>query len=142
MLLRQQPRIVEKSAVVARSGFTLMEILIVVAIIVVLAGVGTYYLMPMLAESKESVAFTQAKTISEACQMFETKHGQRPTSADQLTTTINGKAPILEGDAIVDPWGKKFTVDPSGQRNGGLKPDVYTTSPEGRVIGNWSKYQQ
>jgi general secretion pathway protein G len=142
MLIRQTPRIAEKSRVLARSGFTLMEILIVVAIIVVLAGVGTFYLMPMLSESKEQVAYTQAKTISEACQMFEVKHKQRPGSARDLVQAVNGKAPILELDAILDPWGKEFVVDPSGPKNGGLRPDVYTTSPEGKVIGNWSRTQQ
>jgi general secretion pathway protein G len=142
MLIRQAPRIAERSAAAARAGFTLMEILIVVAIIVVLAGVGTFYLMPMLSESKEQVAYTQTKTIENACVLFEKKVGRRPNSAQELVQSIDGRAPILETDAIIDPWGKVFTVDPSGGHNSTWKCDVYTTSPEGRVIGNWSKTQQ
>ena len=42
--------------VATRAAFTLMEVLIVVAIIVVLAGVGTFYVLPLLSESKEKVA--------------------------------------------------------------------------------------
>jgi general secretion pathway protein G len=143
MLLRQAPRIVQKSAVVARSGFTLMEILIVVAIIVVLAGVGTFYLIPMLGGAKDDVAKAQAKTISEACQAFFANNSRLPQSLQELTTRQpNGKGALLEPDAIMDPWDKLFQYDPSGQMNDGNKPDVWTVSPEGKRIGNWSKLRQ
>jgi len=39
-----------------RSAFTLMEILIVVAIIVALAGVGAFYVIPQLGKSNEKLA--------------------------------------------------------------------------------------
>ena len=42
-----------------RHGFTLMEILVVVAIILILAGLGGYYFMGQLKESRKSAAKIQ-----------------------------------------------------------------------------------
>ena len=51
---------------VARGGFTLMEILVVVAIIVVLAGVGVAYLLPQVDKAKEGVAVQNVDPSSKA----------------------------------------------------------------------------
>jgi general secretion pathway protein G len=121
-----------------RRAFTLMEILIVVAIIVVLAGIGGYYLMPQLDRAKESAAKAKAMTIDKAVQTYKTNNDTYPT-IDALIQPDpkNNNAPYLEDDAILDPWGQKYTLDPAGPRNKGAKPDVYTTSPTGKVIGNF-----
>jgi general secretion pathway protein G len=143
MLLRQTPRAVQKSRAVARAGFTLMEILIVVAIIVVLAGVGTFYLVPMLGGAKDDVAKAQTKTISDACQAFFARNKRMPQNLQELVQRQpDGRAALLEVDAIIDPWDQPFQYDPSGPMNDGNKPDVWTVSPEGKRIGNWSKTRQ
>jgi hypothetical protein len=41
--------------------------------------------------------------------------------------------------ALIDPWGKSFQYDPSGPKNQGLAPDIWTEAPDGSVIANWSK---
>ncbi len=46
-----------------RGGFTLMELLVVVAILVVLAGAAVPMYMKYLDESKRRLAWTNAKTI-------------------------------------------------------------------------------
>ncbi len=121
-----------------RRAFTLMEILIVVAIIVVLAGIGGYYLMPQLDRAKESAAKAKAMTIDKAVQTYYIKHDGWPTIDALIQADPNNdNKPYLEDDAILDPWGHKYTIDPSGPRNKGTKPDVYTTSPSGKVIGNF-----
>ena len=43
-----------------RRAFTLMEMLIVVAIIVILAGVGTFYILPQFNKAKEDTARIRA----------------------------------------------------------------------------------
>jgi hypothetical protein len=88
--------------------------------------------------SKEDVAIVQAKTISDACQQFEITTGRRPNNLRELTQPQpDGRAAILELDALIDPWGKEFQYDEDGNRNGGFKPDVWTVSPRGKTIGNW-----
>ena len=55
-------------------GFTLMEMLVVVAIIVALAGMGGYYIMGYMAESKNSIAKAQCKTLSNAINTYMIWH--------------------------------------------------------------------
>jgi general secretion pathway protein G len=125
----------------ARHAFTLMEMLVVVAIIVVLAGIGGFYLMPQLDKSKEQSAKAQAKVIEQAAQAFYMQNDRFPSSVDELTqpNPNNDNKPYLSPDAILDPWQKKYTIDPNGPNNSGAKPDIYTTSPTGKQIGNWGK---
>ena len=124
-----------------RLAFTLLEILIVVAIIVILAGVGIVYLVPQLTKSEEGVAKTKAQAIASACQIYYTNHKEYPTTVDQLTTADpdNDNKPYITDDGALDPWGKPYTIDPSGPNHKGAAPDVYTTSPSGKTIGNWGK---
>ena len=67
-----------------RRAFTLMEILVVVAIIVVLAGLGTVSLMNQLETAKEKSAAINAKTIKNAATMFKTDTGNWPSSLGEL----------------------------------------------------------
>jgi general secretion pathway protein G len=123
---------------VTRRGFTLMEILVVVAIIVVLAGVGIVYLLPKVDEAREGVAKGQIKAISNACEMYKLSNGDWPVTIEALTEMQpNGAPPLLKADAIVDPWGNPYGYDPSGQNNGGMLPDISVQCPSGKILGNW-----
>jgi len=127
-----------------RAAFTLMEMLIVVAIIVILAGTGGYYLMGALSGAREDLALTQAKgTLTQACQAYSLKHnGQYPDSLETLLTPDARGGPWLEDrDALKDPWGNPWIYDRAGSNNNGRKPDISTKTPEGKVIGNWSANQ-
>ena len=102
-----------------RLAFTLMEMLVVVAIIVVLAGIGGAYLMGQLIDSKVSAAKLQARVISQAIEMYAIDHNATlPTSLDVLLQRDpNGKGPYLKSsDALKDPYGNPFypQYDPSG----------------------------
>jgi general secretion pathway protein G len=136
MLLRNSTR--TASRVLARRAFTLMEILIVVAIIVVLAGIGGMYLFPRLDEAKEKIAKTQVKqTLTQACETFKLNNGDFPPNLEALTQAQpNGGVPILEADKIMDPWGQPYGYDASGSHNNGLKPDIWSNHG-GKQIGNW-----
>jgi len=137
MIIRPQspPRVVRRTA------FTLLEVLIVVAIIVVLAGVSSIYVFRYLEDAKEGAAKSGIKTIETACISYELKIGSLPGSLNDLLQPPDGGKPYLQGGAesITDPWGKQFQYDASGGRNGGQKPDVWTTNKEGVMIGNWPK---
>ena len=120
-------------------GFTLMEILIVVAIIVILAGLGGYYLLPQLDKAKEGTAKARTMTLDSAVGTYYTNHSSYPASVQVLTQPDpeNNNKPYVTDDAILDPWGQQYQMDVGGQRNKGAKPDIYTTSPSGKVIGNF-----
>ena len=68
-----------------RSAFSLIEILIVVAIIAVLAGVGFSYYSDYLQDSKEAVIRHNLKTVREAISMYFKQHMAYPTTLEVLT---------------------------------------------------------
>jgi len=122
-----------------RHAFTLMEMLVVVAIIVMLAGLGGYYYMKELDKAKRGAARTQVKTtLTQACASYEIDHGQRPASLmDLLVADETGHGPYLTtADAVRDPWGQPYQYNPDGPNNAGRQPDIWSQS-SGVMIGNW-----
>src|SRR5207302_9763382 len=113
MLIRPQhpPRVDHRAA------FTLLEVLIVAAIIVVLAGASTLYYMRFLEDSKISRAKADVKTIEKAAEAYEINNGQRPDSLQQLISPPDGRQPYIEQDQIKDPRGKDYQYDASGGRS-------------------------
>jgi general secretion pathway protein G len=119
-----------------RAAFTLLEVLIVVAIIVVLAGSSVLYYMRYLEDSRVNRAKVDVKTIEKAAEAYEIQNGSRPESLQQLVSPPQGK-PYIEQQYIMDPWGKQYSYDAGGQHNNGAHPDVWTTTPDGQMVGNW-----
>jgi general secretion pathway protein G len=130
-----------------RAAFTLMELLIVVAIIVVLAGLGGTFLFGQLASAKMQAAQAKAYEIGKAIEMYKLDHDQFPAGLEALLQKdADGKGPYLKSlDAIKDPWDRKFEYDPSGSNNKrvgdvGGTPDVFCTVPDsGQTVGNWKE---
>jgi general secretion pathway protein G len=129
---------------IRRPAFTLMEMLIVVAIIVAIAGIGGYYLMGALEGAKKDAAMLQAKgTLTSACQAYSLKRGGYPDSLQQLLQQDAKGGPYLDDPAaLLDPWGQTYQYDKSGPRNNSRKPDIWTKGPDGIDIGNWPVTQQ
>jgi len=137
--------IVRTSRVAARStfraGFTLMELLVVVALLVVLAGTGGVIYMNYLEGAKEDVAKSQVQVLTEAAQMYQIKTGSYPPDLNTLTQpTADGKAASLEVSALIDPWQRSYQYQYPGQHHPGQnKPDVWSTGHDGnQQIGNWA----
>jgi general secretion pathway protein G len=121
----------------ARSAFTLLEILVVVAIIVVLAGVGGTYLLQRADEAKEGAAKAQVKILTEAANTYKLNNGDFPPSLDAMAgQQPNGGSPLVQADQLRDPFNQPFGYDPGGSHNGGMQPDIWCTRPN-RQIGNW-----
>jgi general secretion pathway protein G len=134
MLLRSAAR---RNLNTQRRAFTLLEILVVVAIIVMLAGVGGYYIMQRYEDSKLSLAKTGLVKIDGAVGAYRLAYGQNPDNLDILTQKGENGGPYLRQDELMDPWGKKYNYEVSGNNNQGTKPDVSTLAPNGKTIGNW-----
>jgi len=94
-----------------RGAFTLMEVLVVVAILVVLAGIGVV-VFRYLDESKESVAKLAIKNIESACSAYKVQHGNWPENLQVLTMPEGGKPAYLKDQQIIDPWGRPYGYDP------------------------------
>ncbi len=125
-----------------RAAFTLMEMLVVVAIIVALAGIGGFFLIGALSGGQKDIAGTQVKALTTACEMYQIKHQTPPATLRTLLQKDELGGPYLKSaDSLRDPWGKEYQYDASGTKNNGLSPDVWTTAPDGTIIGNWPKTQ-
>src|SRR5687768_4460932 len=93
-----------------RLGFTLMEILIVVAIIVILASLGGVAVMNQYRESQVSTAKLKARSLGNAVKQYFLNNNQFPESLDQLLVKDeSGRGPyVTSRDDIVDPWGQLY----------------------------------
>lgn len=99
-------------------GFTLLELLVVVAIIGLLAAyVGPKY-FSQIGKSEQTVAKSQIEGFSRALGAYRIDVGSYPATADGLTaltrkpgdTAQAGKwnGPYLEKSAPLDPWGRVY----------------------------------
>jgi len=123
-----------------------MEMLIVVAIIVALAGIGGYYLLGAGEDAKKGAAQAQVKgPLTQAVKTYKLKHGQWPQSLDVLLNKDAKGGPYLETqDALTDPWSQKYQYDVTGSMNSAANPnihtpDIWTVHPDSQEkIGNWA----
>jgi general secretion pathway protein G len=121
-----------------RRGFTLMEMLVVVAIIVMLAGIGGYYYIKQLDAAKVSTVKAQSKVLTEAAESYYINHGTYPPSLAALLQQTEQGGPYLKSqDALIDPWQRPYQYNAAGPNNGGRQPDIWADTPQGQV-GNWS----
>jgi len=71
-----------------RSAFTLMEIIVVVAIILILAGAGALVLPRFLADANVSRAKMDVRTIENASSAFMIKYHRYPSTVSELTNQL------------------------------------------------------
>ena len=137
MVRRDKPTVV-------RGGFTLMEMLVVVAIIVVLAGVAVPMYMGRLEDAKKDRAKVDVKTLTQTCETYRLKYGDFPATLEVLCQPPpDGGIPYLEPTALLDPWNREYQYMPQGQHNAMYgKPDIWSLGSNpgdaASIIGNWS----
>jgi len=106
-----QLRIENNNSRSRRHAFTLMEVLVVVAILVVLAGIGVM-VFRYLDESKEKIASMGIKNIETAVISYKMTHGNYPDSLAELTVPTDGKPAYLEEKSLFDPWNHPYAYEP------------------------------
>jgi type II secretory pathway pseudopilin PulG len=117
-----------------------MEMLVVVAIIVALAGLGGYYVMGAMQSSQVKTAKLKAVNLAKAADNYKLDHNMAPPpSLTVLLQADNFGGPYLtDQNALMDPWGQQYQYDPTGSHHNGMEVDVYTTNPKtGQMVGNF-----
>ncbi len=98
-------------------GFSLVEIMIVVVIMGLLAGVVTVSVRGYLTKSKQATVKQAIATIVKALESFYGEYSRYPTADENLDilTRPNEKFPdpLLSGKPI-DPWGKPYQYNIPG----------------------------
>jgi general secretion pathway protein G len=135
--------IAKKRRGVSRGGFTLMEMLVVVAILVVLAGTGSVIYMRYLDDAKKDRARIDVRMLTQVVETYQVKHSDFPPSLAVLTQPEpDGSKPYLEHGALLDPWGREYQYAFPGQHHALTgKPDIWSLGPRAGdasgMIGNW-----
>jgi general secretion pathway protein G len=133
-----------------QTGYTLMEIMLVLAIISVLVGAGIYYLTGSLDVAKDQRVEVDIQTFTTQLGTYESQNLFLPTTAQGLKALLERPTsepqpkrwrPLLTKMPI-DPWGSPYQYRYPGVKN----PDRFDLFSLGRDrvessddIGNWEK---
>lgn len=119
----------------SKSGFSLIEIMLVVAIMGMLAAMVAVNLGKHSLKARVNAARTSIGAIATAVKLYEMDTGKLPDSLENLmkgSGEPNWNGPYIEGGTIqVDPWGSAFGYQKTG--DSGFK--VSSSGPD-RAAGN------
>lgn len=124
------------------SGFTLLELLVVVAIIGLLAAyVGPRY-VAQLGKSEMTAARTQIEAIARALESYRLDVGHYPTNDLGLKALRNRPAnlprwngPYLQKEVPLDPWGNPY-IYRLAKNQSGSEFELLTYGRDGRPGGS------
>jgi len=141
VLLRSRQLRSAKATAKTEEGFTLVEVLVVLAIIGLIMGLAAPRVLNYLSSSKERAAHLQIQSLSTALELFYLDVGRYPSNTEGLQALVNKAAvqsvswngPYLKGNALPsDPWGRPYVYHSPGQ----LDPyDIVSYGPSGQEGG-------
>jgi general secretion pathway protein G len=138
-----------KRRVYGQSGFTLMELLVVLAILGLLMSLVGPRVLSQLGGAKTKTAAIQIKDLEQSLEMYKLDVGKFPSNSEGLaalvakpagTTGWNG--PYLKSDVPLDPWKREYLYKYPGDHS---ELDIYSYGQNGTPggegedsdVGNW-----
>jgi len=101
------------------AGFTLIEILMVMAIIGMLAVMVAPNIFNQQAGAQRDAALSQISALEAALDTYRLDVGQYPDSLEGLVENDSGRAawngPYLRREVPLDPWGNEYVYDSDGR---------------------------
>lgn len=124
-----------------KNGFTLVELLVVLVILGLLAGLVGPQVMKHVGSSKTRAAKLQVEELAAALEIYRLDVGAYPTQAQGLQALVTRPAearrwngPYLKGDsAPLDPWGRPYVYRVPGSN--GRDYDLYSLGADGAEGG-------
>ena len=103
----------------SHAGFTLIEILVVMAIIGMLAVMVAPNIFNQQAGAQRDAALSQISSLEAALDTYRLDVGQYPDSLEGLIENDSGRAawngPYLRREVPLDPWGNEYIYDSDGR---------------------------
>lgn len=123
-----------------QQGFTLLELLVVLAILGLLIGLVAPAALRQLGSAKEKIAHQSIERLATVLDMYKLDVGSYPTTDQGLQALISRppgitqwSGPYLKGDKVPeDPWGRPFVYHNPSQR-AGHEFDLYSLGPSGQT---------
>ena len=132
------------------SGFTLLELLVVLAIMGMLAAIIAPQVIRYLGTSRTQTAHVQIQNVMAALELYRLDVGRYPTAQEGLQALVtapptaqNWNGPYLKKEsALKDPWGEAYAYQIPGQHG---EIDVFTLGSdkapggtgEAQDVGSW-----
>ena len=128
----------------ARTGFTLIEMLVVIIVIGLLAGLVGPRILGRVSEARTATARTQIELIGLALDNYRLDNGGYPTTEQGLAAlqekptrepaAAGWRGPYLKKAIPADPWGRPYGYASPGQQNPGGY-DLWTLGRDGETGG-------
>jgi general secretion pathway protein G len=128
-----------------RHGFTLLELLVVLAIIATLVAVVAPSIFRNVGDAKTDAAKSQIEILALALDAYRLDNDSYPTTAQGLavlrTKPVSGdvprnwRGPYLRKDVPLDPWGRPYVYAVPGLEDP-ASYDLYTLGRDGKVGGD------
>jgi general secretion pathway protein G len=106
------------------SGFTLLELLVVILIIGLLTGIVAPRFLGQINRSEITAAKAQLEALDKALQAYRIDTGRYPSTAQGLGALLQQPAdetrwrgPYLQGELPTDPWGSAYQYRVPGANN-------------------------
>lgn len=129
-----------------KQGFTLIEILIAIALVAIMMGVAGPAFLKYLERGRVRAAQAQLRSLKTSIEQYYADIGQFPEALNELIKGPSNEElrsrwinAYLDGkDVPVDPWGQKYhyKVNTEGEEH---PYELYSTGPKGRSGGKESK---
>ena len=123
------------------SGFTLLELLVVMVIIGLLAGLVAPRYFAQVGKSQVKVARAQIDALDKALDQLRLDVGRYPTSEEGLqalvaqpSTAQRWAGPYLKKGVPADPWGRPYAYQQPGTHSGDF--DLLSFGKDGRPGGS------
>ena len=124
-----------------QAGFTLVELLVVMVILVLLASLVAPRVIGYLGSSRTKTAKVQIESLSTSLELYKLDTGRYPEERQGLTALVerpsdtkNWNGPYLKKDKVPpDPWGQPYRYRFPGQRG---TFDIFSLGADNREGGD------
>jgi general secretion pathway protein G len=138
------PRKSNRPARRGTGAFTLVELLLVLTILAILAGIVLPKIVGRGEQARQTAAMTQISTFGTALGAYEVDNGNYPRGRDGLNAlmvkprdAMNWHGPYMEKEIPLSPWGKPYLYECPGRHNP-TGYDISCVDNEGNVYASWN----